>query len=1281
MSISNNILRLFGSFLIMVSGSFIVKGEESTSGLVGMQETVIANGKSAPNGYLFYTNDPDNYRGIVSYAHSSDGILGIRGSKDNDNYASWEVVPEVKLPAGNTYRISAGIKHSQLSDKQHIGIEIYSFDAAGNPKRLIHVLHNNSIIDQWHTIGGEFTVPEDSARLRVRIDLTSPGEMFFRDLRITSQQDSAQTAARLYQPGNFDFIQGYVSDTNGLPAAELPQEMRYYDGNTLHTIPHCSVAEDSGKAIFTLNGETGVNRSMRWIKKLDSAVDLSQMQFFSIRYRITNVLRAIPVAAVVQLRGYDEKNNAVKVDMLTSSIAFDDGAFHTVSGKLPDNFCLSEISVQLKTNSSGSVLEIADIAFYKQLPQSDCSAAEYPADFVSVDLNRFFNVSAADVYAENLAKYTFMVDRVLQFTPEKNIVKLENIPFKLSDQPLNLVKPPFDNSKNAETFPFLGETGTRKNISPVSREDVIEIPVNRSGAALYMLLINGTNPEQIRYTLGRRPLRLDDMENLTVTLHYSDNTQVRAFPYSLENKAFYISGRSSGVYAVKLDPAKTLTKVTLGFHSYHVHMYLAAVSIGSRTPEFAALLDAPPEIQRPVSKPLAAPVKLALNGSRLQVNEFIFDLSDGFSTVRIPCGTVDTSSGIGVRMNNNFYTGRNFKVTDVSIKDQQAQIVLQGKAEYLPGVTLYLTIKPNTASGIIWQVRVANNTSKSMKLQVAPGALNKLRMAGGDAVCFPRFRTEVSSEPASYRAAYGQEFMHQFMDFFNSDANSGLMMWVDNRNNSKIEFIASLNSSGINGAIALQERYSEVPAGGSIDLSPVSWQPHAGDWHSALAIYRDFLDSFYDRGNDSARNYFFESMVNNCYHTTHTLSWRFYKVPPLLSKDKKTWYIDEVHEFEKQHLGRKLDFVHLWWSYNDAEDRFSYGQWASDKFYAQSGGLESFREAIRHYQEDLKIPVSLYTISDRVKNADVEGTGFDAEKMVKAYPNGALLLNESESYTCLCADAWVDFAVQDLAKLMRDTGAKIIYSDVVSSFNNSVCYSPKHGHPVPSNSTEGDLKFIYKLRQALPDDVAIWTEYGQPDTTSMYSDGFISYYFQELQEFFAPVGDRSDHRNSRFFEVPFASVRYLLPRYKLFVLPVGLEAGNKPSQADYAFFNGETFHEDTWFMHDSRIRHRLNRALAIKDEYKDCFLTMTPEPRVQTLAGGVYANRFPGKNRTLWTVYNATAMTVNKPLLAIDHQPGARYIDAWNGQELAPQIVDNKAIITLEIHPQQNGAVVQVLNK
>ena len=158
-----------------------------------------------------------------------------------------------------------------------------------------------------------------------------------------------------------------------------------------------------------------------------------------------------------------------------------------------------------------------------------------------------------------------------------------------------------------------------------------------------------------------------------------------------------------------------------------------------------------------------------------------------------------------------------------------------------------------------------------------------------------------------------------------------------------------------------------------------------------------------------------------------------------------------------------------------------------------------------------------------------------------------------------------------------------------------------------------------------------------------------------------------------------AAVRYLLPRYKLFTLPVGLEVGNKPSQVDYAFFNGETFHEDTWFMHDSRVRKRLNRALEIKDKFKDCFLTDAPEPRVQTLAGGIYSNRFPGKGRTLWTVYNATAATVEKPLLAIPHITGARYYDAWNSTWLEPKVADGMAVVTLRLDPQCNGAVVQEL--
>ena len=69
-----------------------------------------------------------------------------------------------------------------------------------------------------------------------------------------------------------------------------------------------------------------------------------------------------------------------------------------------------------------------------------------------------------------------------------------------------------------------------------------------------------------------------------------------------------------------------------------------------------------------------------------------------------------------------------------------------------------------------------------------------------------------------------------------------------------------------------------------------------------------------------------------------------------------------------------------------------------------------------------------------------------------------------------------------------------------------------------------------RLRAALPDDVAFWTEYGLPDSASGYCDGFISYYFMELNEHFAPVYDIDDRRNEREFAAPFAAVRIQICR-------------------------------------------------------------------------------------------------------------------------------------------------------
>jgi hypothetical protein len=46
-------------------------------------------------------------------------------------------------------------------------------------------------------------------------------------------------------------------------------------------------------------------------------------------------------------------------------------------------------------------------------------------------------------------------------------------------------------------------------------------------------------------------------------------------------------------------------------------------------------------------------------------------------------------------------------------------------------------------------------------------------------------------------------------------------------------------------------------------------------------------------------------------------------------------------------------------------------------------------------------------------------------------------------------------------------------------------------------------------------------------------------------------------------------------------------------------------------------------------------------------------------------------------VLAVRHRPGATYHDAWNNLPLEAEIVGDRAVLTLTLHPQQLGCVVQ----
>ncbi|HZV23054.1 MAG TPA: SUMF1/EgtB/PvdO family nonheme iron enzyme, partial [Luteimonas sp.] len=80
-------------------------------------------------------------------------------------------------------------------------------------------------------------------------------------------------------------------------------------------------------------------------------------------------------------------------------------------------------------------------------------------------------------------------------------------------------------------------------------------------------------------------------------------------------------------------------------------------------------------------------------------------------------------------------------------------------------------------------------------------------------------------------------------------------------------------------------------------------------------------------------------------------------------------------------------------------------------------------------------------------------------------------------------------------------------------------------------------------------------------------------------------------------------------------------------------------------------------------------------PYEKTLQAGVFASRFPGEDRCLWTVVNRNEHALEGEQLALPHARGRRWFDAWNGVELSPRVDGDRAVLAFALEPRGFGAV------
>ncbi|NCT84928.1 MAG: formylglycine-generating enzyme family protein [Comamonadaceae bacterium] len=137
---------------------------------------------------------------------------------------------------------------------------------------------------------------------------------------------------------------------------------------------------------------------------------------------------------------------------------------------------------------------------------------------------------------------------------------------------------------------------------------------------------------------------------------------------------------------------------------------------------------------------------------------------------------------------------------------------------------------------------------------------------------------------------------------------------------------------------------------------------------------------------------------------------------------------------------------------------------------------------------------------------------------------------------------------------------------------------------------------------------------------------------------------------------------------------------NRTNDLQYIHFNGVGYNawENIWGIWNQftpRDAETLRRIATLQRAFAPLLVSMDWRPYAPTLQAGVFASRFPGEGRTLWTLVNRMEYEIAGEQLALPHAAGRRYFDLWNGRELQPRILEGQALIELTLEPQGYGAV------
>lgn len=917
-----------------------------------------------------------------------------------------------------------------------------------------------------------------------------------------------------------------------------------------------------------------------------------------------------------------------------------DGAWNVAVGRVSIS-SIRSLAVQVQAQTSDAYLEISELRFTENRPPLKLAdtfdgTPGWPADMAGW---RPVDLPPGDLSGLDLARRLGAVGSL----PEGRVT-VAGAPFILRG----------------------GNDAVR--MTPLREPGAVSIPLSGKAAEAYLLLAAQFPHTDEPSYVGTGGL-IRQVFRLVARIEYADGTSEEQFPFALAARQHAISPWVRA-YSLALDTQKPLKRLVLDDQMSRGAFGLVALTLSDRpgpATEATALRPAPlapPE--RPIESRAASIRRvgdlLAVDSWSLSVT---LDLSRGLRVTRL-------INGSGVGLQASITPGPLFRVLlkDGQLTSEQFLVERVTEEETASGPATRVDLRcdalqpPLRAS--VWfdvtdprevglRATLDLNGNDPVTTRFLFPEISDLHFAddpGATWVWCPRRGDVITADAVNLREAYaGAGNPFQIVGAFDPAAGTGLYLMTQDLTAISRFYHVQKSPSGARLAI----EYTPLHTAATPRTVMGCLQ---GDWHSQLERYRQWVDTWYKAA--APRKRWFQEVFS---FRQQFLSFAVPSRSGMFDPQTRTFHIKEVLDADAAALGG-VDYLHLFdWGWDPVHGRCGdYTPWD------YLGGVDSFRKAVAEVQQ-AGVPVGLYLEGILIDPQSTVGKAHGAQwQMLNAA--GKPYTHFAPSYeTCARVPAWQEYLSDTYARVQRETGARGYYIDEYGFTSpGRWCYNPDHGHPVPVTPVQGELEMTRAIRSKLGPEPAIYTEESPPDVTSQYQDGSFTYNISSVPDEWSPT-----HINL---------YRFAFPDFKTIeIITCDRPLGTNLEAVKRILFNGEAIWiegtVDQWFSPAVRAQIALNRR--VMRENRQCFCGRFVKPLVPTLVQGVYANQFGEREdllgKTCWTVYNTGYRTLNAEVLAVDHAPGAQYLDEITGQPLTPRIVGDKAYLTLSLGPRDVAVI------